>query len=46
MKFKIRDKLKVKMICIILVAGHETNLDQEIHADQTGQYRHLEGKCV
>ena len=32
------------MICIILVAGHETNLDQEIHADQTGQYRHLEGK--
>ena len=34
------------MICIILVAGHETNLDQEIRADQTGQYRHLEGKCV
>ena len=34
------------MICIILVAGHETNLDQEIHADQTGQYRHLEGKSV
>ena len=32
------------MICIILVAGHETNLDQEIRADQTGQYRHLEGK--
>ena len=34
------------MICVILVAGHETNLDQEIRADQTGQYRHLEGKCV
>ena len=34
------------MICIILVAGHETNLDQEIRADQTGQYRHLEGKCA
>lgn len=31
------------MICIILVAGHETNLDQEIRADETGQYRHLEG---
>ena len=31
------------MICIILVAGHETNLDQEIRADQSGQYRHLEG---
>ena len=28
------------------MAGHETNLDQEIRADQTGQYRHLEGKCV
>ena len=34
------------MICIILVAGHETNLDQEIRADQTGQYRHLEGRYV
>ena len=28
------------------MAGHETNLDQEIRADQTGQYRHLEGKNV
>ena len=32
------------MICIILVAGHETNLDQEIQADKSGQFRHLEGK--
>ena len=32
------------MICIILVAGHETNLDQEIQADKSGQFHHLEGK--
>lgn len=31
------------MICIILVAGHETNLDQEIEADESGQFLHLQG---
>ena len=31
------------MICIILVAGHETNLDKEIRNDQSGKYSHLEG---
>ena len=31
------------MICIILVAGHETNLDNEIRNDNSGQYSHLEG---
>ena len=31
------------MICIILVAGHETSLDEEIRNDVTGQFSHLEG---
>ena len=31
------------MICIILVAGHESSLDNEIRNDQSGKYSHLEG---
>lgn len=31
------------MICIILVAGHETLLNEEIRGDLTGQFCHLEG---
>ena len=31
------------MICIILVAGHDTNLNEEIKNDSSGQFRHLEG---
>lgn len=31
------------MIGIILVAGHETNLDKEIELDQSGQFQHLQG---
>ena len=30
------------MICIILVAGHETSLEEEIRNDTTGQFSHLE----
>ena len=32
-----------KMICILLVAGHETSLDDEIKSDESGKYFHLEG---
>jgi glucuronokinase len=31
------------MICILLVAGHETSLDEEIRSDISGQFAHLEG---
>ena len=31
------------MICIILVAGHDTFLEQEIRSDDTGKFLHLEG---
>ena len=31
------------MICIILVAGHENSLNNEIRNDKSGKYSHLEG---
>ena len=34
---------KIKMICILLVAGHASSLEAEIAADRSGKYSHLEG---
>jgi hypothetical protein len=31
------------MKCILLVAGHEPDLDREIRSDDSGKYAHLEG---
>ena len=32
-----------KMICIILVAGHNSDLDLQILDDDSGRYEHLQG---
>ena len=34
---------RTNMICILLVAGHAQNLEQEIKNDATGLYTRLEG---
>ena len=31
------------MKCVLLVAGHDSVLQDEIRADETGNYAHLEG---
>ena len=31
------------MKCILLVAGHSPDLEDEIHSDESGKYSHLEG---